>query len=433
MVGPYFRRLALPAALFSLATLLTLFAGGCRKPDEAAKAEPDRPPVPVRTAKAETRALRPTFEAIGTVLVEPERAATLTAAAPGLVDRIAVPDGATVTKGQLIVHLDDRKAKIDLDRAKSAYARLIAKPLPEELTVAHGAIEKAQAAHAVAMTQYTKAEATRASNPNLVTDIQLLDYQRAERVSAADVEDARAHYRLLELGPKKEMRDEAHVEVDATQLQLDYCRITAPFGGQVVELLARVGMKADLGTPVARIIDTSEVLVQARVPGNRLTRVAQVIHSASSEPIAVIRTEAFPGSVFPARNGWLNQQTELMTADVPVKLRVPNPKGLLRVGMSVRVELSEPTVEGVAVPVAAIAVNEEGHHVVTVVKDGKAVPTEIELSSDTEPEVRADGWVRVLKGLQAGDEVTIENGYALPKDTPVEVLPPKTTEADEKH
>jgi hypothetical protein len=65
------------------------------------------------------------------------------------------------------------------------------------------------------------------------------------------------------------------------------------------------------------------------------------------------------------------------------------------------------------------------------VKDGKAVPTEIELSSDAEPEVRADGWVRVLKGLQPGDEVTVENGYALPKDTPVEVLPPKANSEDQ--
>jgi hypothetical protein len=70
--------------------------------------------------------------------------------------------------------------------------------------------------------------------------------------------------------------------------------------------------------------------------------------------------------------------------------------------------------------------NEEGHRVVTVVRDGNAVPTEIELSSDTEPEVRTGGWVRVVKGLEPGDEVTIENGYALPKDTPVTILPPES-------
>ena len=76
--------------------------------------------------------------------------------------------------------------------------------------------------------------------------------------------------------------------------------------------------------------------------------------------------------------------------------------------MSVRVELSEPGVEGIAVPETALFLNEEGHHVVTVVKDGKAVPTEIEIDSDNEPEIRADNDAAtcpadtVLQGLVTG-------------------------------
>ena len=417
--------------LVSFGLLVTAIVG-CHKP-EAAKAEKERPPVPVRTAKAEKRTLTPTFEVIGTVLADPDRSATLTAAVPGLVDQLAVGEGSKVKKGQLIVKLDERKAKTDLDRAEAAYARLIAKPRPDELVVARGAVEKAKAAHAVAKSQLEKAKATKTTNPTLVTDIQLLEYQRAERIAATDVDDADAHFRLLELGPRDELRKEAQVEVDATKLQLAYCRVAAPFDGEVVELLARVGMKADVGTPVARILDSSEVLVQARVPGNRLVGVTQVVRAGGAGPVALVRSGSFPGEVFSASSGWLNQQTEALTADVPVKLRVPNPKGLLRVGMSVRVELREPGVVGIAVPETAVTVNEEGHRVVTAVRDGKAVPVEIELASDTELEIRADGWVRVLKGLEVGDEVAVENGYALPKDTPVKVLPPKTPEAGEKH
>jgi hypothetical protein len=76
----------------------------------------------------------------------------------------------------------------------------------------------------------------------------------------------------------------------------------------------------------------------------------------------------------------------------------------------------------------AVTVNEEGHRMVTVIRDGKAVPTEITIASDKEPEVRAEGWVRVLSGLEPGDEVAVENGYALPKDTPVQVQAPPTPE-----
>ena len=326
---------ATTSRLASFGLLLALLVG-CHK-EEAKKGEKERPPVPVKTAKAEKRSLRPAFEVIGTVLADPERVATLTAATPGLVAGLPVSEGDKVQKDRVIVQLDDRKARIDLDRAEAAYARLVAPPRPEELAVARGAVEKAKAAHTVARAQLDKAKETRKTNAALVTDIQLLDYERAERVAATDVADAQAHLRLLELGPREEQRREARVEVDATKLQLDYCKVTAPFEGEVVELLARVGMKADVGTPVARVLDTREVLVQARVPNNRLVGVTKAFQAKKAEPPAVVRCDAFPGTTFPARGGWLNQQTELQTGDVPVKLRVPNPDALLRVGMPVRV------------------------------------------------------------------------------------------------
>ena len=189
-----------------------------------------------------------------------------------------------------------------------------------------------------------------------------------------------------------------------------------------------MGQRADVGTPLVTILDTSEVLVQSRVPGDRLANILAVMQEADHETLATIHSLSFPNEEFTARSGWLSEQTEAQTSDVPIKLRVPNPKGLLRAGMTVRVQLYEQAVEGIAIPEVAVTVNEEGHHVVTVIQDGKALPTEIAIASEKEPEIRASGWVRVLSGLKPGDEVAIENGYALPKDTPVQVLPPATPE-----
>jgi multidrug efflux pump subunit AcrA (membrane-fusion protein) len=91
----------------------------------------------------------------------------------------------------------------------------------------------------------------------------------------------------------------------------------------------------------------------------------------------------------------------------------------------VQVELFEAEVEDLAIPETAFTVNEEGKRTVTLIRDGKAMPTEIELAPEGGREVRASGWVRVVKGLQPGDAVAIENGYALPEGTSVTVLPPK--------
>jgi RND family efflux transporter MFP subunit len=409
-----------------------LAALGCQRPGESDKGEPE--PVPIRVAKAEQRTLHPSFTVIGTVLADPARQATLTAGTPGLVEKLVVPEGARVEKGALLVQLDERKAKIDLDRAEAALARLIARPRPEEVTQAQAVLDKAQVAYDLARTRLQKAEDLRRRNPELVPEVQLLDDQRVEKQARDEVDAAKAALDLLKKGPREEQRREARVEVDAARLQLDYCRVTAPIPGEVVEMLARVGTRADVGTSLVRLLDTSEVQVQARIPGNRLAGLRSWLRAESKEnqdPVAEIRSVAFPGEVFPAPSGWLNRQTEATTGDVPIRLRVPNPKGLLRVGMTVQVELREPPVEGVAVPEAAIAVNEEGHRVVTVIVDGKAVPTEVELADETQGEVRAGGWVRVLKGLEAGATVAVENGYALPKDTPVTVLPPRLAGANQ--
>ena len=127
---------------FGIAAAFAAFAAlGCRKPE--VEAEHDRPPVPIRTAKAERRALRPTFEVVGIVMADPARTATLSAAAPGLIEKLAVAEGAKVTLGQLVVQLDDRVARNDLARAQAAQARLIARPRQEEFDVGQSEIGRA--------------------------------------------------------------------------------------------------------------------------------------------------------------------------------------------------------------------------------------------------------------------------------------------------
>ena len=253
------------------------------------------------------------------------------------------------------------------------------------------------------------------------------DEQRNEEATKAEWETAQAQARLLGEGPSEEVRRESKVDVDTAKLQLEYCQVRSPIAGEIVEFKAFVGQRADAGTPLATILDTSEVVVQARIPSDRLAGVLAAMEKGGQEVLATIRCPAFPKENFTAQTGWLSDQTEAQTSDIPIKLRVSNPNGLLRPGMTVQVELHENSIEGIAIPETAVTVSQEGSHVVTVVRDAKAVPTEIEIATDKDPEVRAGGWIRVISGLQPGDEVATENGYALPEGTPVAVRPAEDT------
>jgi HlyD family secretion protein len=401
---------------------------GCQEAPAEGKTEAGtRKPVAVRTEKAEVRLLRPSFEVIGQVVTDPERVATLTSAAPGMVQKLAVREGTRVKAGDVIIQLAEAKAKNDFDRAHTAYLRLIAKPRLEEEALARAALDKARAAYDVAQAKLKGVIELRGRNAALVPELQLMEDKRLVEVARAEMESMEAQLGLLLKGPRQEQRRVAEVETEAAELGLKWCRVTSPIGGEVVEILARVGQRADVGIPLATVMDTSEVLVHARVPSARLeslTRAMEGTADRAASP-AKVHAAAYPDEVFLGAVTRLGAQTEAQTSDVTVWVRVPNPKGLLRVGMTVRLELFGAETSSLAVPEAAVSMNGEGNRVVTLVRDGKAYPAEIRLAASEGQEVRAGGWVRVASGLKAGDEVAIENGYALPTGFPVTVMPPK--------
>ena len=241
------------------------------KPDEQASEESAAlAPVSVRTATAETRTLIPTIEVIGVVEPDPERYSILSASTTGIVDKLAVREGTHVKKEDLVIQLDPRSAQIALDRAEAAYARLIAEPLPEELSQARLTVEKADTAHALAESRLKKAQDLHARNAELVPDLELQDEKRNEEATKAEWETAQAQLRLLQQGPRDEVRRESHIEVEAAKMQLDFCQVRAPIAGEVVEIKTVVGQHADVGTPLVAILDSSEVLVRARIPSRPL-------------------------------------------------------------------------------------------------------------------------------------------------------------------
>ena len=383
----------------------------------------ERPPVPVRVASAERRTLVPSLEIIGTVQADPERFATLTAATPGLVHKLVAREGERVAQGATLVQMDDRPARNALAQADAAYIRLTAKPRVEELAQAQALVAKMKANHDAMEARLRKSRDTRTRSPELVPEVQLLDDVRNAESAKAELSTAEAQLQLLEKGPREEQRNEARTQIEAAQLQLDYCKVVAPFSGEVVDMKARVGQRADVGTPLVTLLDSREVIVQARVPANQLPFAAGLFPIPKGRDIARVRCPSFPDCLLPATSGWLSRQTEGITGDVPLRLRVPNAEGTLRVGMTVRVTLLGSPVECLAIPEEAYTVNDEGRTVVVVVREGKSVPTEVELSNAGESEVKAGGWVSVATGLQAGDQVIVENGYALPEGTPVKCLP----------
>lgn len=386
---------------------------------------PAQQPARVRTAVARERVLKLRVGVTGTVVADPARVATLSAQTAGFVSRLAVAEGTRVAGGDVVIELDEEKARIDRDRARAALARLIARPRAEDLEVARRAQEKAQATLDLVLSRLKASSSLRTENPRLVPPLQVQEQRRDVDVARAEVSAAGLQLRLLELGPKAEQRREAAVEVEAAELALKWCKVHSPLAGVVTEIKARVGLHVEPGTPLATVMDTSEVLIQARLPAQHLESVTAALAGSTGQdgPAVAVRAQAFPEASFQGRLIRLAPETEAQTGDVPLWARVANSRGSLRAGMTVQVEVPGREVRGIVIPETALSIDDQGHQVVTAVRDGKAAPQVIELAGDS-GRSRVDGLVVVKSGLKDGDVVAVENGYALPEGYPVTTASP---------
>ncbi len=128
-------------------------------------------------------------------------------------------------------------------------------------------------------------------------------------------------------------------------------------------------------------------------------------------------TPGVRGRVYPAHIESVAAQAEAATGNFAVKLTVENDDGLLRAGMTARVELEGLSFDQVLLIPAAATVDRERRRVVYVLRDGLAREVEPVLAATLEDRLP------VLAGLEAGDALITTGFEDLVDGTPVELAP----------
>lgn len=177
---------------------------------EIAKLDTTKRKTIVTVVSAEVDTFKHYFELYGNVDVK--RNALLVAESPGNVQSINVREGQNVTKGQVIVKLDDALVKKNIEEVETNYE--LAKSL----------------------------------------------FERQERLWK---ENIGSEVQYLEAKNRKESLESAMATL---QEQLSKTTIRAPFSGVVEEVMLKVGEMAGGGVPVARVLDLSEFHIEAEVP-----------------------------------------------------------------------------------------------------------------------------------------------------------------------
>ena len=147
---------------------------------------------------------------------------------------------------------------------------------------------------------------------------------RRLKSAEAALASAQEHVKLLEAGTRPEMIDEAQGLLDAAkadlaqaQLALQWCTITSPIDGVVVQLLARQGQFLDRAAALATVIDLSEVFVQLRIPSRQFTKV-------NTGTQVDIQLASLPGRSFSGQVTRISGQADPATGNVNVFAAVKN-------------------------------------------------------------------------------------------------------------
>jgi len=412
------RRARTVALVHSLPLLLGVVA--CSGPDQGADPGAQGAGVPVRTVTIARTTLHPTLDLVGAIVAVPERTAVVSPQLGGWIRELKVVEGQSVRAGDTLVELDARSAEAGVERARAAVEqraaaleRLQRGYLPEEIA---GARSDAEGAAALAAGRRSEVEALRGLlDRGEISGVLFENKAKALAAAEAALASARERVKLLEAGTRPEVLAEgrgalaaASADLAQARLALEWCTITSPIDGLVVQLLARKGQYLDRAASLATLIDLSEVFARFRIPGEAFARV----HRGTKVEVEL---ESLPGTVFAGAVDRIAGRADTLTGHLTADARVQNDTGLLRPGLRARVHVWLPPVRDVlAAPVAAIA-DRAGVPVVTVVRDGRAYETEVQLG------LEAGDLVQVVGGLAAEEVVATSGGYGLPDGTGVAV------------
>ena len=339
---------------------------GCHHPEPEAAT-----PLPkVRVTAAARGPADRTVPLIGLLAAAPGRDVKLGALVAGRLSRVLVAEGDVVGQGQVLAEIEGG-------------------PAADELAQAEASAKEAEALALAATARRKRVD----------------DLFRQGAASEQDAERARA-----EDVSAKSAEVRAKATVDMAERKLSKTAIKAPFDGVVVAVLVRAGEAVDgNGQPVVEVAAPDPIELRAAV----VPKDAALLHAGMA---AKVRVDTLgvdrEGAVFAVA-----PLADPATGNVLVRVRLSNADHVLKLGVLARGSVvASHQDDAVSVPRSSLVPGPDGGIALMVVQDGVAHQTEVE------PAFYLGDRVVLAGGLDGGEQVIAEGGYALPEGAKVEVV-----------
>ncbi|HEX8323854.1 MAG TPA: MdtA/MuxA family multidrug efflux RND transporter periplasmic adaptor subunit [Tepidisphaeraceae bacterium] len=342
-----------------LALTLCLLSG-CGDKQTAEGKKEERRPLPVVIADARRADFPVYLDALGSVAAL--NTVTLRSRADGEVMKVHYTEGQTVKKGDLLIEIDPRQYQTALQQAQGQLSR------------DQAMLQNAQAD----LARYTAARETVSQQQIDTAEAGVAEYQAALKVDQAAIAGA--------------------------ELQLSYCRITAPIDGKIGLRAIDVGniVRAGDSTGLATITQLQPIGVIFNLPEVHLPSVLQASksdRSVTADVFDATRTRKLASGGLEA----IDNQIDPTTATVRIKAVFDNKDGMLFPNQFVNVRLLVRTLDNVVVtPTGAVQNSPDTRFVYVIQRDDTVEMRPVTVGP-------AEGEQTVIdSGLRDGERVVVE-------------------------
>ena len=382
--------------------LLTLLSAtvqtGCNKTPPATSSPANSAPTPAtaQNSAIEIEIVAPQtiagiIPATGKILIPENRVAVIGPVNQGRIVRLYAGQGTRVRKGQKLADLESA----DIDQAEADYLKALA-DYENALRSSAAEVKLAQESYDRNKLLYEQRVTAGKNLQSAEHDLEVAKAARESSVNGTKAALTAARRHLLILGI-------SDATIDALAKKTDLAAtfsLNSPIDGVVVERNATIGASVGTDANLFKIIDPSQVWIDANVFEKDLQRVRTGQEVKLTVP-------AFPQTKFTGRVIFVDNVVDPETRTVKVRTEVANPDGRLKPDMFANVQIvTDLNRAAISIPQAAV-LNEDGKSIVFVAEGNGYKKRQVQAG------IQSNDRVEIIDGLNAGDKVVVKGNYLL--------------------
>ena len=323
----------------------------------------------------------------------------------GEAEYIAVNEGDYVEAGDLLMSIDSTTYQLAYNQAlagkksaQASYNSVTGGSSKQTIAQLEAAYNSAKIAYENALDIYNKQKIL--YEMGAISQMEFNTYKTNMETAKLNFDSAKTNYELTKDVVANESRESASAGVmqadaalDIAKSNLDNCNVIAPISGYVSYKNINRGQMVSPGVVVFTITDTSSVSVKINVTESVVSYITEGTGAIVDIPSA--NMSKIEGKVHE-----LNPVKDAKTGLYSIKIGLPNEDGVLKEGMTAKINLITDRRENIlAIPLEALMNSDEDGNYVYVVKDNKAIKTKVETG------IESDEFVEILTGIEKGDIV----------------------------